>query len=77
LRGMMTSSERVVYLKRLKYWRERRALTQAELAEKAGITTAALSRLENGTAQPRPSTTRKLADALEVEPGVLMGPPER
>lgn len=74
---MVTSSGRVVYLKRLKYWRERRAMTQAELAEQAGLTAAALSRLENQQAQPRPSTTRKLADVLQVEPGVLMGPPDR
>lgn len=74
---MSTSTQRVVYLKRLKYWRERRAMTQAELSEKAGITAAALSRLENSQAQPRPSTTRKLAEVLDVEPGVLMGPPDR
>lgn len=43
-------------------------LTQTELAEKAGVTFSAVSRLENGhTASIRPSTAKKLAAALKVE----------
>ena len=37
---MVTSSRDVVYLKRLRYWRERRAMTQAELAELIGYAEA-------------------------------------
>ena len=48
--------------------RDAQALTQEELAEKAGITVAALSRIENNSAEPRPSTRRKLAEALKVDP---------
>jgi transcriptional regulator with XRE-family HTH domain len=44
------------------------ALTQEELAGKAGITATALSRIERNEAEPRPSTLRKLAAALGVEP---------
>jgi len=62
----------MVKLTRLRQLRERRALTQEELAAKAGITRTALSRLESGGADPRPSTVRKLAGALGVEPDALM-----
>ena len=52
--------------------RDARALTQEELAEKAGITVAALSRIERNNAEPRPTTRRKLARALGVEPSDLL-----
>ena len=48
------------------------ALTQEELAERAGITATALSRIERNEAEPRPSTLRKLAAALGVEPRYLI-----
>ena len=67
---------RVVRLTRLRQWRERRALTQQELAGKAGITRATLSRLEAGAENPYPSTVRKLAKALNVDPEQLMEPME-
>ncbi len=59
----------VVYVgDRLKSSRIDNALTQAELAEKAGLTTAAVARIERNEAEPRPSTLRKLAAALDVAP---------
>jgi transcriptional regulator with XRE-family HTH domain len=58
--------ESVVRLTRLRFWRDRRALTQQELADKAKITRVALARIEAGVAEPRPSTTRALARALGV-----------
>lgn len=61
-------------LTRLRSLRERKALTQRELAEKAGITHVQISRLENESAEPHPSTVRKLAAALGVEPAELMEP---
>lgn len=64
----------VVRLSRLRFWRERRALTQQELADKAGITRVALARIETGGADPRPSTTRKLARSLGVSVDELMAP---
>ncbi len=53
--------------------RDKRALTQEELAEKAGLTVAALSRIERNNAEPRPTTRRKLAEALGVDPSELIG----
>ena len=67
----------VVRLSRLRALRERRVLTQQELAQKAGITRATLSRLEGGADNPYPSTIRKLAAALEVDPQALMEPEDR
>ena len=58
-------------LTRLREWRERRALSQEELARKVGITYAALTRLENLRAAPRPSTCAKLAQVLRCEPEQL------
>jgi transcriptional regulator with XRE-family HTH domain len=64
----------VVLLTRLRWWRERKGFTQAELAESAGITRAALSRLENLQAPPRASTLRALAKALKLKPEDLSEP---
>ena len=65
--------EAVVYVgKNLKELRTRAALTQAELAEKAGLTTAAVARIERDEAEPRMTTIRKLADALDVKPAKLV-----
>jgi len=52
----------------LKYERRRAALTQGELAEKAGVGINTIVRIETGEiAEPRVSTLRKLAEALGVE----------
>ncbi|HVF02111.1 MAG TPA: helix-turn-helix transcriptional regulator [Rubrobacteraceae bacterium] len=64
----------VVYIgDRLKNLRIRRALTQRELAERAGISTNALNRLELDKAEPHMSTLRKLARALDIDPTELVG----
>ncbi len=63
----------VVYVgDRLKRLRTLNALTQAELAEKAGLTTAAVARIERDEAEPRPTTLRKLAEVLGVQPRELI-----
>ena len=63
----------VVYIgERLKRQRTRRALTQAELAERAGVTTATVARIERDEIEPRMTTLRKLAQALEVDPADLV-----
>ncbi len=64
----------VVYVgDKVKRLRDERALTQEELADKAGLTVAALSRIERNNAEPRPTTRRKLAEALDVDPSELIG----
>jgi transcriptional regulator with XRE-family HTH domain len=63
----------VVYIgERLKRQRTRRALTQAELAERADVTTATVARIERDEIEPRMTTLRKLAQALEVDPAELV-----
>jgi transcriptional regulator with XRE-family HTH domain len=65
--------EAVVYLgDNVRELRTLSALTQEELADRAGITATALSRIERNEAEPRPSTLRKLAAALGVEPRELI-----
>lgn len=58
---------------RLRQVRERLFVTQAELAERAGVTEATISRIENGLHAPRFSTVRRLAAALGVEPREIVG----
>jgi transcriptional regulator with XRE-family HTH domain len=58
---------------RLQQTRKRKVLSQEELAAAAGVPVVTISRIENGhAANPRPSTVRKLAAALGVEPGWLL-----
>jgi transcriptional regulator with XRE-family HTH domain len=57
----------------LKWLREDRLLTQAELAERAGIALSSLVRIENDQVDPRFSSIRKLARALDVHPRELTG----
>jgi transcriptional regulator with XRE-family HTH domain len=59
---------------RIKREREAVVLGQAELARAAGITTATLWAIEHGKHSPRPATIRKIAEALKIEPGELVGP---
>lgn len=56
------------FASRLESARKRIPLTQAELAERAGVTRVTIARLESnekGTA-PRPATLRAIAAALDV-----------
>lgn len=61
-------------LTRLRHFRERAALSQQDLAQQAGVSRSALARIELGEVEPRPSTLRKLAAALNVQPAELMEP---
>ena len=51
--------------------RVNQGLTQRDLARKAGISNATLSKIEHGR-NTRPPTLKKLADALGVEPVDLL-----
>lgn len=50
----------------LRAWREYLGLTQVEVADKAGITQAALSQMENGESKLRKATREKLAAAMGI-----------
>ncbi len=57
---------------RIRALRREQVLTNRELAEKAGVSKTTTSNLEQGQADAYPSTIRKLARALEVEPAELV-----
>jgi len=56
----------------LRRMRELRALSQRDLAAKADLNTATVNRIEAGHHKPRPSTIRKLAQVLQVDPAELL-----
>jgi len=53
-------------------WRVRRELTQEQFAELGGLDARFLRRVERGTVNLRFDTIVRLADALGVEPGMLL-----
>lgn len=58
----------------VRYYRGQVGMTQEQLAKKAGISTAALVRLEGGEIKrPRAGNLAKLAGALGVDTGELVG----
>lgn len=72
---------RVRVLRRAKGW------TQERLAKEAGVSRDSLMKLEGGVREPRPSTVRKVGEALGAEerelaevlgqgPGAVLGPPQ-
>jgi len=64
-------------LRELREIRLRRGLSQADLSAMTGVAEFTISGIESGKrANPRPSTLRKLAQALEVEVADLYGDPE-
>jgi HTH-type transcriptional regulator, competence development regulator len=58
--------------RRLRQLRLERALSQRDLCQMTGMSEDTLSRLENELRRARPSTIRRLADALGVEPQELI-----
>lgn len=66
----------MVSLPRLKEIRQIRALSQRELSKLSGVSRVTIVRLEAGGEDPFPTTVRRLADALGVEPAELMGQPD-
>ena len=58
---------------RLRGAREKRGLSQAELAQRAGLQASAISHFETGTRKPSFDNLRRLADALDVTTDYLLG----
>jgi transcriptional regulator with XRE-family HTH domain len=61
-----------VDMEKLRRLREDRVLSQRELARMAGLAQGTVWRLENGFPEAHPSTIRKLAEALGIEPRELV-----
>ncbi|HVF00081.1 MAG TPA: helix-turn-helix transcriptional regulator [Rubrobacteraceae bacterium] len=61
-----------VNVQKLRELRRRRVLTLRELEEESGVSYNTIWRIENGYREARPSTIRKLAAALGVEPEELV-----
>jgi transcriptional regulator with XRE-family HTH domain len=53
--------------------RRRAVLSQEQLAEKSGVARDTISKLETGRRKAYPTTIRKLAASLDVEPQMLLG----
>lgn len=68
-RGPTKKVWRRIYLKE---WREYRGLTVEALAEKARVSPALISLIENRKSAGSPDTLEKLADALRISVGELL-----
>jgi transcriptional regulator with XRE-family HTH domain len=72
----MTEKELASLAARVKNFRDAAGWTQEELATRAGLSVAMVSQIEQGKRpDPRVSTVTKLADALAVDVGELIGRP--
>src|ERR671916_1223681 len=60
-------------LPHLRGLRRRAVMSQEDLAEKSGVARDTISKLETGQRGAYPSTIRKLAAGLDVEPQMLVG----
>ena len=60
-------------LQHLRDARMRAVLSQEQLAERSGVARDTISKLETGRRKAYPTTIRKLAAGLEVEPQLLLG----
>ena len=60
-------------LPRLRLIRQGAVMSQEELAERSGVARDTISKLETGRRGAYPSTIRKLAASLHVQPQMLMG----
>ncbi len=60
-------------LPRLRLVRQEAVMSQEELAERSGVARDTISKLETGRRGAYPSTIRKLAAGLDVQPQMLMG----
>lgn len=61
----------------LRKMRTERGITQEDLAHRAGLTVAAVARIERGQANPTWTTVRRLAEALDTNLITLGGAVER
>lgn len=53
-------------MKTIQAWRKQRRITQRELAESVGVTTATVYNWERGKSEPKANQLRKLASSLGI-----------
>lgn len=63
---MIQKSTRGIALPHLRAWRNRKGLSQRELAEKSGVQYSQISRIETQGQHVMPTTIRRLAAALDI-----------
>lgn len=63
----MSIGEKIIHYRKLQRW------TQGELAKKIGVDPSHISRWENDKVRPHSGTLQKLADALQISLGELVG----
>ena len=64
---------RALDIPHLRDFRQRAIMSQEELAEKSGVARDTIQKLESGRRKAYPTTIRKLAAGLDVEPQLLLG----
>lgn len=62
-----------IFARRLRAAREKRDLSQEELATRTGLQPSAISHFETGSRKPSFDNLRRLADALDVTTDYLLG----
>ncbi len=63
-------------MEELKRVRRLRGMSQLDLAARSGVSQYTITEIETGRREPRPSTLRKLAKALDVEVADFFREPE-
>ena len=58
---------------RIRRWRHRRRFSQAQLAERTGVTQSTLSNYENGKREPSVGILVRIAEELDVDLEDLIG----
>jgi transcriptional regulator with XRE-family HTH domain len=71
----MAPAKESAFSARLRELREKAGLTQAQLAERAGLHLSAVTRFEHGLREPGLTSAAKLATALGVGVDDLLKPP--
>ncbi len=56
---------------RLRYLRERREMTQTDLAKKSRLSQSTIAQIESGKKDPSLATVKKIAEALDVHMAIL------
>lgn len=64
---LLTDTQRREIIKKLREEREKKGMTQEEVAKKAGMHTNSLAKVERGVSKAAPDTLLKIAKALGMK----------